>query len=180
MTGLTNGRQHTVELRAVNASGEGAASSDKATPLWPAPNLVATPDHGRVHLEWTGVPGAKDYTLTTKGPGVNWSSFLTFGASPSKVDDSIGLDPNNPLTNGTEYTFTVWSTTAGGTQTSVKASVKATPVAPIVQIYCNHDDSDRARANSKIAQPVDLWTSRTLDLPTGSTGSGFDLCRNAL
>ncbi len=130
VTGLSNGRQHTVELRAVNASGEGTASSDKATPLWPAPNLVATPDHGRVHLEWTGVPGAKDYTLTTKGPGVNWSSFLTFGASPSKVDDSIGLDPNNPLANGTEYTFTVWSTTAGGTQTSVKASVKATPVAP--------------------------------------------------
>ena len=130
VTGLSNGRQHTVELRAVNASGEGTASSDKATPLWPAPNLVATPDHGRVHLEWTGVPGAKDYTLTTKGPGVNWSSFLSFGASPSKVDDSIGLDPNNPLANGTEYTFTVWSTTAGGTQTSVKASVKATPVAP--------------------------------------------------
>ena len=130
VTGLSNGRQHTVELRAVNASGEGAASSDKATPLWPAPNLVATPDHGRVHLEWTGVPGAKDYTLTTKGPGVNWSSFLSFGASPSKVDDSIGLDPNHPLANGTEYTFTVWSTTAGGTQTSVKASVKATPEAP--------------------------------------------------
>ena len=130
VTGLSNGRQHTVELRAVNASGEGTASSDKATPLWPAPNLVATPDHTRVHLEWTGVPGAKDYTLTTKGPGVNWSSFLSFGASPSKVADSIGLDPNHPLANGTEYTFTVWSTTAGGTQTSVKASVKATPVAP--------------------------------------------------
>ena len=130
VTGLSNGRQHTVELRAVNASGEGAASSDKATPLWPAPNLVATPDHTRVHLEWTGVPGAKDYTLTTKGPGVNWSSFLAFGASPSKVDDSIGLDPNNPLTNGDKYTFTVWSTTADGTQTSVKASVEATPVAP--------------------------------------------------
>ena len=130
VTGLSNSRQHTVELRAVNASGEGAASSDTATPRWPAPNLVATPDHTRVHLEWEGVPGAKDYIVTTKGPGVNWSSFLTFGASPSKVNDSIGLDPNNPLANGTEYTFTVWSTTAGGTQTSVKASVKATPVAP--------------------------------------------------
>ena len=131
VTGLSNGREYTVELRAVNASGEGAASSDKATPLWPAPTfLTVTPDHGRVHLEWTGVPGAKDYTLTTKGPGVNWSSFLSFSASPSKVDDSIGLNPNHPLTNGDVYTFTVWSTTAGGTQTSVKASVEATPVAP--------------------------------------------------
>ena len=130
VTGLSNGRQHTVELRAVNASGEGAASSDTATPLWPAPNLVATPDHGRVHLEWTGVPGAKDYTLKTEGPGVNWTSLPSFSASPSKVAASIGLDPNHPLTNGDEYTFTVWSTTAGGTQTSVKASVKATPAAP--------------------------------------------------
>ena len=130
VTGLSNGRQHTFELWAMNASGEGAADSDKATPLWPAPNLVATPDHGRVHLEWTGVPGAKDYILKTKGPSVDWTSLIGLSEPAEKVDDSIGLDPNNPLANGTEYTFTVWSTTAGGTQTSVKAIVKATPVAP--------------------------------------------------
>ena len=130
VTGLSNGRRHTVELRAVNASGEGAASSDTATPRWPAPNLVATPDHTRVHLEWTGVPGAKDYILKTQGPSVDWTSLIGLSEPAEKVDDSIGLDPNNPLANGTEYTFTVWSTTAGGTQTSVKAIVKATPVAP--------------------------------------------------
>ena len=130
VTGLSNGRQHTFELRAVNASGEGDASSDKATPLWPAPNLVATPDHGRVHLEWTGVPGAKDYILDSVGPGLNSRSLIGLSEPAEKVDDSIGLDPNNPLANGTEYTFTVWSTTADGTQTSVKASVEATPVAP--------------------------------------------------
>ena len=130
VTGLSNGREYTFELWAMNASGEGAADSDKATPLWPAPNLVATPDHGRVHLEWTGVPGAKDYILKTKGPSVDWTSLIGLSEPAEKVDDSIGLDPNNPLANGTEYTFTVWSTTAGGTQTSVKAIVKATPVAP--------------------------------------------------
>ncbi len=128
VTGLSNGREYTFELLAVNASGEGAASSDKATPLWPAPNLVATPDHTRVHLEWEGVPGAKDYTLTTIGPGYASTSLIGLSEPASKVDDTISID--NPLTNGDEYTFTVWSTTAGGTQTSVKASVEATPVAP--------------------------------------------------
>ena len=130
VTGLSNGREYTFELWAMNASGEGAADSDKATPLWPAPNLVATPDHGRVHLEWTGVPGAKDYILDSVGPDLNLRSFIGLSEPAEKVDDSIGLDPNNPLTNGTEYTFTVWSTTAGGTQTSVKAIETATPVAP--------------------------------------------------
>ena len=128
VTGLSNGRQHTVELRAVNASGEGAASSDTATPRWPAPNLVATPDHTRVHLEWEGVPGAKDYIITTIGPGYATTSVIGLSEPKSTLNDTISID--NPLTNGDEYTFTVWSTTAGGTQTSVKASVKATPVAP--------------------------------------------------
>ncbi len=130
VTGLSNGREYTFELRAMNVSGEGAASSDKATPLWPAPTfLKATPDHGRVHLEWTGVPGAENYTLTTIGPGVDWSFFFTLGASASKVDDIIGTF-DNPLANGTKYTFTVWATDASGnTRTSVKASVKVTPVA---------------------------------------------------
>ncbi len=129
VTGLSNGRQHTVELRAVNASGEGAASSDTATPRWPAPNLVATPDHTRVHLEWEGVPGAKDYIVTTIGPGYATTSVIGLSEPKSTLDDTISID--NPLTNGDEYTFTVWSTDASGSiQTSVKASVEATPVAP--------------------------------------------------
>ena len=60
VTGLSNGRVYTFELRAVNISGYGAVSSDTATPLWPAPaNLAATPDHERVHLECEGVPGGQ-------------------------------------------------------------------------------------------------------------------------
>ena len=155
VTGLSNGRVYTFELWAVNISGYSAVSSDTATPLWPAPaNLAATPDHERVHLEWDGVSGARNYTLTTTN-GVNWSSFIAFSEPPSKVDDSVGLG-NNPLTNGTEYTFTVWATNAGGTQTSVKAIVTATPAeqnlptAPIIssvtpgdqQVTLSWDDPD--------------------------------------
>ena len=137
VTGLSNGRQYTFELWAVNASGEGAASSDTATPRWPAPTfLTVTPDHTRVHLEWEGVPGAKDYILTTSiGDVPDRTSFITLSEPASKVDDTVGIDaddlpPDTRLTNGTKYTFTVWSTAAGGTQTSVKSSVEATPVEP--------------------------------------------------
>ena len=155
VTGLSNGRVYTFELWAVNISGYSVVSSDTATPLWPAPaNLAATPDHGRVHLEWDGVSGAKRYTVTTTGPFVNWSSSLTFGAPPSKVRESIGL--NIPLTNDTAYTFMVWAKDAGGTRTSVKASETATPTeqnlptAPIIssvtpgdqQVTLSWDDPD--------------------------------------
>ena len=52
MTGLFSGFLYKFEVRAVNDSGKGGVAEETATPLWPAPVVTATPDDGRVWLQW--------------------------------------------------------------------------------------------------------------------------------
>ena len=129
VTGLSNGREYTFELRAVNSAGEGDASSDKAKPLWPAPtNLVATPDHARVHLEWDRNPGIARYRVDPEetSTGASAGSFVVSAGSGSKVRTVVGV-PGNYLENGTEYTFTVLAITQS-LDISLPAEVNETPV----------------------------------------------------
>ncbi len=129
VTGLSNAREYTFELRAVNSAGEGDASSDKAKPLWPAPaNLVATPDHARVHLEWDRNPGIARYRVDPEETSTEASagSFVVSAGSGSKVRTVVGV-PGNYLENGTEYTFTVLAITQS-LDISLPAEVNETPV----------------------------------------------------
>ena len=129
VTGLSNAREYTFELRAVNSAGEGDASSDKAKPLWPAPtNLVATPDHARVHLEWDRNPGIARYRVDPEetSTGASAGSFVVSAGSGSKVRTVVGV-PGNYLENGTEYTFTVLAITQS-LDISLPAEVNETPV----------------------------------------------------
>ena len=74
VTGLDNGTEYTLAVRAGNDSVNGQAATVTATPLLPAPtNLVATPYSERVVLEWdTGGEGFENYQITieTSGTGV--------------------------------------------------------------------------------------------------------------
>ena len=129
VTGLSNAREYTFELRAVNSAGEGDASSDKAKPLWPAPtNLVATPDHARVHLEWDRNPGIARYRVDPEetSTGASAGSFVVSAGSGSKVRTVVGV-PGNYLENGTEHTFTVLAITQS-LDISLPAEVNETPV----------------------------------------------------
>ena len=129
VTGLSNAREYTFELRAVNSAGMGDASSDKAKPLWPAPaNLVATPDHARVHLEWDRNPGIARYRVDPEETSTEASagSFVVSAGSGSKVRTVVGV-PGNYLENGTEYTFTVLAITQS-LDISLPAEVNETPV----------------------------------------------------
>ncbi len=123
VTGLTNGTGYTLAVRAVNWWGYGAASTATATPLWPAPaNLVATPDDGRIYLEWDRNPGITDYRVDVSGG----SSVSVSAGSGSKTIAAI-----DSLANGTAYTFTVLATqdsAQGSADSSWPATVDATPV----------------------------------------------------
>ncbi len=124
VTDLTNGAGYTLAVRAVNYWGYGAASTATATPLWPAPaNLVATPDNGRIYLEWDRNPGITDYRVETKV--TRTGAFV--GSSPfSAGSGSKTIAFIDELTNGAEYTFTVLAA-QGSTDSSWPATVNATP-----------------------------------------------------
>ena len=126
VTGLTNGTQYTLAVRGVNWWGYGAASTATATPLWPAPaNLVATPDDGRIYLEWDTNPGITDYRVETKVT----STDVFVASSPfSAGSGSKTIAAIDSLTNDTEYTFTVLAT-QGTADSSWPAAVNATPMA---------------------------------------------------
>jgi hypothetical protein len=53
VTGLTNGTEYAIALRAADENGNGAVATVTVAPLLPAPeNLVAAPDSTRMVLQW--------------------------------------------------------------------------------------------------------------------------------
>ncbi|WP_433211891.1 beta strand repeat-containing protein [Dactylosporangium sp. CS-047395] len=123
VTGLTNGTQYGVRVRAVNAKGDGH----------PSTNQSITP---------AAVPGAPTAVSATRGNG---SAAVTFTAPGSTGGAAItsytvtatpgGLTascPSSPctisgLTNGTAYTFTVHATNGTGDSAESTASSAVTP-----------------------------------------------------
>ena len=124
VTGLTNGTAYTFRVRAVNASGKGAASDAvSATPLAvpeaPA-GLTATPGDGQVALSWTdpGNSSISGYELSTDG-----GDYIEISGSDDETTDYTVTG----LTNGTSYTFAVQAVNASGTG-AASAAVSATPL----------------------------------------------------
>ena len=122
VTSLTNGTEYTFQVRAVNAAGNGAAATKKATPATkPAAPTLTTPvieGNKQVRLRWpapnnggaaiTGYDYSDDGTSWT-GTGSTGTSYLVTG-----------------LTNGTTYTFKVRAKNRKG-DGAESAAVTATP-----------------------------------------------------
>jgi hypothetical protein len=121
---LTNGREYTFMVRAVNSKGEGPGTSIKATPATRPSipqNVVAKPGDGQVTLSWEapvndGGNAIIHYEVYKKGDN-NWTD--------------AGLNTSytfTGLTNGVEYTFFVSAVNGVGAGEWVQ--VKAAPEAP--------------------------------------------------
>ncbi len=83
VTGLTNGTAYTLAVRAVNASGDGAASTVAVTMVPAAPtSLSATPGDGQVALTWDdpGNTTITKYQVSSDG-GTNFSDIDPSGAT---------------------------------------------------------------------------------------------------
>ena len=127
ISGLTNGTAYTVKIRAVNAAGDGAASTGVAgTPVTVpgAPTIAGiTPGNGTLSVAFTapssnGGAAISNYKVST-------DDGATFTAvSPAATTSPITI---SGLTNGTAYTVKILAVNAAG-DGAPSTGVAATPV----------------------------------------------------
>ena len=124
-TSLDNGTEYTFRVRAVNAAGPGAESTEKATPRPNPPTIPqsfsAVPGNAQAELSWTapadnGGAEIEKYEVS-RSDGAGWTSWTDAASNTSHTFTG--------LTNGTSYTFRVRAVNAAGNGTAASAS--ATP-----------------------------------------------------
>ena len=129
VTGLTNGTQYTFRVRAVNAGGNGAASTVTATPA-PVPaaptNLKAEVRDRRIGLTWDD-PGDSTITKYQYRLKTGTDPYSTWTGIPNSGDTTTSYTVTG-LTNGTQYTFAVRA--VNNTDDGVESTVTATPLWP--------------------------------------------------
>ncbi len=138
VTGLTNNIKHTFAMRAVNASGNGPASTVTGVPM-PVPAapviLSATPGDGRVTLSWTN-PGddtitkyqySADYIIN--GGGMGNSGGATFSDIPGSQADTTAYTVTG-LDNGVTHTLAVRAVNNFGNGMPSTVTALMVPAAP--------------------------------------------------
>ena len=88
ISGLTNGREYRVRVRAINASGAGAWAFGTGTPVAfvPPSNLVVTPGDAELRVSWTAATGSF----------ANYDLEFTSATVTNVADDAATLASNNP------------------------------------------------------------------------------------
>ena len=132
ITGLNNGTAYSVQLRAVNSTGPGAASlpvsvTPLAVPGAPT-DLVATPGNGQAQIAFVAVPDGGsavtnyEYTLDA---GATWTAF-----APAVMGSPVVV---TGLTNGTAYSVALRALNgagAGASSAPVVVTPSTVPAAP--------------------------------------------------
>ena len=166
LTGLTNGTEYSVGVRALNGIGwSDYSASEKGTPAMPAvtapgmPNVTATAGDGEVTLTWEAVTGATKYQYAHARTGSTMGAWMPEDGQSTMTATVTGL------TNGMQYTFYVRAGNDAGygeagmdTETPMAAAVE-TPGAPT-----------GLAAEAGDGQVTLSWTAPT----SGATPTGYE------
>ena len=137
LTGLTNGTEYSVGVRALNGIGwSDYSDSGKGTPAAPAvtapgmPTVTATAGDGQVTLAWAAVTGATKYQYAYARTGSTMGDWMPEDGQSTMTATVDGL------TNGMEYTFYVRAgNDAGyGDPGMDTGTPMAPPAAPTVEV----------------------------------------------
>jgi uncharacterized delta-60 repeat protein len=172
--GLTNGTTYSVELRAVNDVGAGAASAPvSGTPIAPATvpaaptGLVATAGDGELTISFTpgndGGSPITNYAYSTDG-GLTWTAL-----NPADNSSPVTIPG---LTNGTSYTVQLRAVNDVGAG-AASAPVTGTPAAPAVDCLGVSGGSalpGTACDDGYASTTNDTWSANCtcVGIPTGS------------
>ena len=126
---LTNFNQYTFTVKAINATGTGAASA-ATTAVTPGPNpptaVNALPGDSSATVSWTApssTSGLTSYLVKAyAGPSFSGVPAVTFTTTGTPLTDTI-----TGLTNGTAYKFSVAGNYTGGTGPESALSGQVTP-----------------------------------------------------
>ena len=171
VTGLTNGTQYTLAVRAVNDGGDGTASTVTATPetVPDAPtSLTATGADTSVTLAWTASVSDGGSAITMhqyrqKAGTDNYGDWTDIPESAPGGDNAIGHTVTG-LDRGKTYTFLVWAVnSAGNSIASGEASAPTAPAAPV----------------NLTAMPLDMQVQLTWDDPGNTTITKYELLQLA-
>ncbi len=142
IAGLTNGTSYNVQIRAINANGDGAATaSASATPrtVPGAPTIeTITPGNQQLSVAFTagsdGGSAITTYKYSTNG-GANWQTRSIGTTASPLVISTLSTDGTTALTNGVSYDIQIRAVNAAGDGTataSATATPRTTPSAPTI------------------------------------------------
>ena len=142
---LNNGQVYYFQVRAVNPSGDGAASDEVSATPAPAPAkpvVTAVGRHLSVDLTWDD---PDDTTITrwqyrSREASDSYGSWAQISNSASTVSHTVSY-----LTNGTEYFFQVRATNPSGdgaASDEVSATPAPVPAKPVVTATARHESVD--------------------------------------
>ena len=162
VTGLVNGTEYTIAVRAMTVSfvslasdGVSATPSVAAPPVAAPTGLVAAPGDGEVTLEWTDPenPAIAGYQVSVDD-GVTWTAIEDSGATT--MSHTV-----TGLVNGTEYTFAVRAVNGAASD-----GVSATPSVAVPPV---------AAPTGLVATPGDGEVTLTWDDPDDAAITGYQL-----
>ena len=123
---LANGKTYGFELRAVNATGNGAASDEATATMIPAApaNVAAASGNGKVSLSWTD-PGNATITrweFRLRQENRAWNAWVAISGSTASTTSHLVTGP----ANGFSFSFQVRAVNATG-NSSASATVTGIP-----------------------------------------------------